>query len=87
MKKSMSKALLFAVSTAAVFAAGESQAQADNYPNKPIRVIVPWNPGGASDVLVRGFQPFLEKELGQRLVIENIGAGATVVGTNELIKA
>jgi tripartite-type tricarboxylate transporter receptor subunit TctC len=87
MKKFMSGVLLFAVSTAVVFAAGESQAQADNYPSKPIRVIVPWNPGGGSDVLVRGFQPFLEKELGQRLVIENIGAGATVVGTNELIKA
>ena len=60
---------------------------ADNFPSKPIRMIVPWSAGGGSDVLCRTFQPALEKALGQRILIENIPAGATVVGTMELLKS
>jgi tripartite-type tricarboxylate transporter receptor subunit TctC len=60
---------------------------AAEYPQRPIRVIIPWSAGGGSDVLCRAFQPALEKEIGQRILIENIPAGATKVGTMELIKA
>jgi tripartite-type tricarboxylate transporter receptor subunit TctC len=57
------------------------------YPERPIRVIIPWSTGGASDVLARAFQPTFERELGQKLLIENIPGGSTKVGTMELIKA
>ncbi len=60
---------------------------AADYPQRPVRVIIPWSAGGGSDVLCRAFQPAFEKELGQRILIENIPAGATKVGTMELIKA
>lgn len=60
---------------------------AADYPQRPIRMIVPWSAGGGSDVLARAFQPALEKELGQRILIDNIPAGATKVGTMELLKA
>ena len=62
-------------------------ATAADYPQRPIRLIIPWSTGGASDVLCRAFQPALERELGQKLLIENIPAGSTKVGTMELIKA
>ncbi|MFA5026453.1 MAG: tripartite tricarboxylate transporter substrate binding protein [Candidatus Methylomirabilota bacterium] len=60
---------------------------AAEYPQRPIRMIIPWSAGGGSDVLARAFQPALEKELGQRVLIENIPAGSTKVGTMELLKA
>ena len=64
-----------------------STAMAADYPAKPIRMIVPWSAGGGSDVVIRAFQPALEKELGQRILIENVPAGSTKVGTMELINA
>ncbi|MCE5281401.1 MAG: tripartite tricarboxylate transporter substrate binding protein [Deltaproteobacteria bacterium] len=67
--------------------AWSSIGMAADYPQRPIRLIIPWSTGGASDVLARAFQPAFEKELGQKLLIENIPAGSTKVGTMELIKA
>ena len=60
---------------------------AADYPQRPIRMIIPWSAGGGSDVLCRAFQPGFERELGQRILIENIPAGSTKVGTMDLIKA
>jgi len=60
---------------------------AADFPQKPIRVIIPWSVGGGIDVLCRAFQPSFEKALGQRILIENIPAGSTKVGTMELMKA
>lgn len=70
-----------------VFFAWASMSMAAEYPNKPIRMIIPWSAGGGTDVLARAFQPPFEKALGQRLLIENIPAGSTKVGTLELMKA
>jgi tripartite-type tricarboxylate transporter receptor subunit TctC len=66
---------------------GSTIGTAADYPQRPIRMIIPWSAGGGSDVLCRAFQPAFEKELGQRILIENIPAGATKVGTMELLKA
>jgi tripartite-type tricarboxylate transporter receptor subunit TctC len=60
---------------------------AADYPQKPIRMIIPWSAGGGNDVLCRAFQPAFEKVLGQRILIDNIPAGTTKVGTLELLKA
>jgi len=60
---------------------------AADYPQRPIRMIIPWSAGGGSDVLCRAFQPAFEKELGQRILVENIPAGSTKIGTMELMKA
>ena len=60
---------------------------AADFPQKPIRMIIPWSAGGGNDVLCRAFQPAFEKVLGQRLLIDNIPAGTTKVGTMELMKA
>jgi len=60
---------------------------AADFPQKPIRVIIPWSAGGGIDVLCRAFQPFFEKVLGQRILIENIAGGSTKIGTMELMKS
>jgi tripartite-type tricarboxylate transporter receptor subunit TctC len=60
---------------------------AADFPQKPIRMIIPYAAGGGNDVLCRAFQPAFEKVLGQKILIDNISAGTTKVGTMELMKA
>ena len=60
---------------------------AESYPSKPIRMIIPYAAGGGTDVLARALQRPLEKELGTKIIVENIPAGTTKVGTMEMMKA
>ncbi|WP_439599330.1 Bug family tripartite tricarboxylate transporter substrate binding protein [Falsiroseomonas sp.] len=57
------------------------------YPDRPIRLIVPWPPGGAVDQLARAVQQALGAELGQPLVIENIGGASGRVGGQAVARA
>lgn len=58
-----------------------------DYPNKPIRLIVPYAPGGLSDSTGRILAEYLEKELGQRVVVVNIEGAGGVNGSQEVLKA
>ena len=60
---------------------------AQDYPQRPVRVIVPYAPGGASDILARLIQPHLERTLGQSFVVDNRGGGASQVGTQAIATA
>jgi tripartite-type tricarboxylate transporter receptor subunit TctC len=60
---------------------------AADFPQKPIRIIIPYAAGGGNDVVLRAFQPAFEKALGQRILIDAIPAGTTKVGTMELMKS
>ena len=61
--------------------AGIAPVRAQDYPSRPITVIVPFPPGGASDVVARIITNQMSKTLGQSFVIENVGgAGGTVGG-------
>jgi tripartite-type tricarboxylate transporter receptor subunit TctC len=60
---------------------------AADFPERPIRLIIPWSAGAGNDTGARVFQPYLEKALGQKLLFENIPAGSTKMGTLELLKA
>src|SRR6187551_955656 len=56
-----------------------ASAFAQGYPNKPIKVVVPWPPGQATDVAARVVSEKMATALGQQLVIENrAGAGGTI---------
>jgi len=70
-----------AISFAAIFGAAAASAQdAAKYPTQPIRVVVPFAPGGASDFVARLIQPGLSQALGQQVVIENRAGAAGNVG-------
>jgi tripartite-type tricarboxylate transporter receptor subunit TctC len=60
-------AVLFAASVATV----PAFAQKDSYPSRPVRMVIPFAPGGASDYIARILQPKLAEALGQQIVIDN----------------
>ena len=62
-------------------------AWAQDYPQRPVRVIVPYAPGGASDILARLVQPHLDRTFGQSFVVDNRGGGASQVGTQAIATA
>jgi tripartite-type tricarboxylate transporter receptor subunit TctC len=64
-----------------------SLACAQTWPSKPLRIVVPYPPGGANDIVARALQPALSASLGQPIVIENRGGGATQLGTEAVARA
>lgn len=60
---------------------------AQNYPNKPIRVIVPFAPGGSTDIIARLVGERMAQNLGQPVVIENKGGGGGAIGAAEAARA
>lgn len=60
---------------------------ADPYPNRAIRIVVPFAAGGGGDFIARSFSDKLAEVLGQPILIENKGGGNTVVGTEWVSKA
>src|SRR5712691_4963507 len=62
-------------------------AQAQNYPSRPITVIVPFPAGGPSDVVARIVTEQMGKLLGQSLIIENIGGAGGTIGSARVAAA
>lgn len=85
MKRSFSK-LAHAV-VACSLVAGASLAFADTYPSKPIQLVIPFPPGGATDVIGRLVGKKLGDKLGQPVVIDNRPGAGTIVGAGFVSKA
>jgi len=81
MKKIISRAVAFTL----VAAFGAAVAQ--TFPEKPVRVVIPYAPGGGTDNLVRVIAPSVGANLGQQLIIENRPGGASIIGTEIVAKA
>jgi tripartite-type tricarboxylate transporter receptor subunit TctC len=64
-----------------------SPVAAEDYPTRPIRVIVPFGAGGGTDNLVRILEPIVTKALGRSLVIDNRPGGGSVIGMEVVAKA
>jgi tripartite-type tricarboxylate transporter receptor subunit TctC len=62
-------------------------AHADTYPNRPVRLIVPFAAGGLNDVVARLVAPYLERSLGQPFIVDNRPAASGIVGTDATAKA
>ncbi len=72
---------------AAALALAALAAQAQDWPAKPVRFIVPYPPGGGTDVIARIVQEPLSRALGQQIVIENRGGAGGAVGTEAAAKS
>ena len=85
-KVTMALSLLFGALSLTSFMA-EAQVQSGNYPNQPIKIIVPFGPGGSADIMARNFGQFLEARSKQVVIVENKPGAAGVIALSELTRA
>jgi tripartite-type tricarboxylate transporter receptor subunit TctC len=81
--------LLAAAAAAAGLPPAPAQAQtaAGAWPSRPVRIVVPYPPGGPNDIIARLYAPELTRALGQTVVVENRAGGSGVIGTDHVLKS
>ena len=85
MRRSFTAAIVV-VAIAAVIAPMPGQAQSD-YPNRVVKIVVPYAAGTVPDILVRGLTPGLSGRLGQQFIVENKAGGSGALGTASVARA
>jgi tripartite-type tricarboxylate transporter receptor subunit TctC len=81
------RALLPLIVGVALIAASPARAQAQDYPNRPVTLVVPYAAGGGLDVLARMLAQKLTERLGKPFVVDNRPGAGTVIGANSVAKA
>ena len=81
------RSLLIGLTSAATISLSAQRAQAQQYPQRPVRVIVPYAAGGASDIVARLVAAAMAEKLGQSLFVDNRGGGASIIGTQAIATA
>src|SRR5262245_35782005 len=76
--------VLFAV---AVFGDGISPATAQTWPERPVTMVIPFPPGGGTDLLGRIVAKGLSEVLGQQVVVENVGGAGGMLGSARVVKS
>jgi tripartite-type tricarboxylate transporter receptor subunit TctC len=76
-----------AIAIAAALCAIGAPVEAQTYPNKPIRLIVPFAPGGGTDLTARIVAEALTKSLGQNVIVENKPGAGTQIGIEMVVRA
>ena len=77
----------FTLLVPACLAAGAWPARAQDYPSRPVRLIVPFAPGGSADVFGRFIAQRLQESLGQSFIVDNRPGGGSIIGTDAVAKA
>ncbi|HSV70483.1 MAG TPA: tripartite tricarboxylate transporter substrate binding protein BugE [Methylibium sp.] len=85
MQRQPRRLVLATVAAALLAAAGAASAQA--YPNKPVRLVVPFAPGGTTDIIARVVAEKIAGPLGQTMLVENKGGGGGVIGADQIAKS
>src|SRR5262245_48751761 len=85
-KASRRQFLHFAAAAAALLAPSR-RAWSQTYPARPVRVIVPFGPGGGTDIVARLIGQWLSERLGQQFVIENRPGAGGNIGTEAVVRA
>ena len=86
-KKSSFSQPLMCLLSSALFLLPVVAAQAQTWPERPIRLLVPYAPGGSSDVVARAVASEMSKDLGQQVVVENKGGAQGMIATTEVARA
>ncbi len=81
----LKRALAAATLAACLLASGSALTQ--SYPNRPISMLVPFPPGGATDAIARIIQDSMAKSLGQPIVIENVGGAGGMIAASRAARA
>ncbi|MDB5770912.1 MAG: tripartite tricarboxylate transporter substrate binding protein [Burkholderia sp.] len=85
----MKKAIrtIAAIALGAIVVSGHAYAQGPNYPTKPIRIVVPYTPGGFNDTMARIVGKKLQDSWGQPVIVDNRPGGGTTIGTDHVAKS
>jgi tripartite-type tricarboxylate transporter receptor subunit TctC len=78
---------LSAATVSSALVSREASAQAASWPTRPVKLIIPYAPGGASDIIGRPWADVLSQSFGQQFVIENRGGAAGAIGVEAASKA
>jgi tripartite-type tricarboxylate transporter receptor subunit TctC len=76
-----------AIALASALAIFDMPAQAQSWPSRPIRIILPNPPGGTNDILARMLQAPLQEILGQPIVVENRAGGSNIIATDAIVRS
>lgn len=77
----------FAISISALGLAISAPAQAQDFPKQPIKLVVPWAPGGNVDITARGVAPTMSELLGQQVIVENKPGAGGFIGSTGVVKS
>jgi tripartite-type tricarboxylate transporter receptor subunit TctC len=75
------------VAASCALVAGPAGGQSAAYPTRPVKIVIPFGPGGSVDTVVRTLKPHLEKRFGQPVVVDYRPGSATIVGTEVVSQA
>ncbi len=82
----MRKVLLASVAAWAIAISGIASVCAQDYPNRPITVVVPFPPGGQVDTVARLLVDRMRASLGQPVIVEHVGGASGSIGTGRVVR-
>ena len=87
MKSTSASIVKFVGATLLIAASTLTAVQAETFPSKPIRLVVPFAPGGSTDIIARAVGDALGRQLGQPVIVENKAGGGGSIGALEVMRS